>query len=107
MTITEYKTRYGDLNPVENVLHRCAICDQLIQLDSDLLNHHLRREDHKMSTRDYKEQYMVDTRAKDFARDYEERKEVYNNGPSTAASEGWKEKKKRLHEENDQSDIDD
>ena len=106
MSITEYKTRYGDLNPVENVLHRCAICEQLIQLDSDLLNHHLRREDHQISTRDYKEQYMVDTREKDFARDYEERKEAPNNGPSIAAG-GWKEKRKRLHEEDeDQSNSD-
>ena len=105
MSITEYKTRYGDLNPVENVLHRCAICEQLIQLDSDLLNHHLRREDHQISTRDYKEQYMVDTREKDFARDYEERKEVYNNGPSTAEG-GWKEKRKRHHEEEEEEEGD-
>ena len=105
MSITEYKTRFGDLSPVENVLHRCAICDQLIQLDSDLLSHHLRREDHKMSTKDYKEQYMVDTRPKDFAKDFEERKEVHNNGSSNTG-EGWKEMRRRFHEEDDDTYFD-
>ena len=97
MNITEYKTRYGDLTAVENVLHRCAICGQLLQLDSDLLSHHLRREDHMISTKDYKEQYMVDTRAKDFAKEFEEgRESSFRN-----KSEGAKQAKKMLIEDTD------
>jgi len=64
LPITQYKAQFGEVSPVERVLHRCGLCRQLLLLDSDAVATHLRSSGHtEISHRRYNERFMVDTRA--------------------------------------------
>ena len=63
LTITEYKQRFGaQLEMVEKVLHECALCQELIILDSDHIAVHLKKPGHSITHKDYNQFYMADTR---------------------------------------------
>ena len=38
LTITEYKKQFGQLAPVQVVMHKCGICSELVLLDSDQIS---------------------------------------------------------------------
>ena len=64
ITITEYKARFGNPDPVEPVYHRCGVCGQLIFLDSDAVAVHLKSGGHpRITHKEYNDQYMVDSRS--------------------------------------------
>ena len=62
--ITEYKARFGELEPIEPVFHRCGICEKKIFLDNDAVAVHLKSLGHpRITHKDYNEAFMVDTRS--------------------------------------------
>ena len=64
ISITEYKARFGELEPIEPVFHRCGICEKKIFLDNDAVAVHLKSLGHpRITHKDYNEAFMVDTRS--------------------------------------------
>ena len=64
VSITEYKARFGELEPIEPVFHRCGICEKKIFLDNDAVAVHLKSLGHpRITHKDYNEAFMVDTRS--------------------------------------------
>ena len=65
MTISEYKELFGEkLEYEEKVLHKCALCGEIILLDNDYVATHVRK--HRGIThKQYNQFYMVDSRQKE------------------------------------------
>ena len=63
LTITDYKEKFGaELEPVEEVLHCCELCEEHVILDSDHIAVHLKKPGHSITHKNYNETYMADTR---------------------------------------------
>ena len=64
VTITQYKEMFGqELQLVEEVLHRCELCEEHVLLDSDHIAMHLKKPGHNITHKNYNATYMVGTRA--------------------------------------------
>ena len=59
MTIATYRERFGQLadHMVEEVYHKCRMCDKTLLLDADLIYHHART--HGLSFKEYTSKYMT------------------------------------------------
>ena len=61
MTITEYKEKYGELDIINPVYHKCAICSAVMILDSDNIASHLRKRNlHNTTFGAYNQKFLVD-----------------------------------------------
>ena len=61
MKITEYKEKYGELDIIKPVYHKCAICSAVMILDSDNIASHLRKKSlHNTTFGAYNQQFLVD-----------------------------------------------
>ena len=63
MTITEYKKEYNQhhYDLVELIMHKCAICEEYVLLDSDYIAHHLKSKfpiPHDITHGNYNAQHM-------------------------------------------------
>ena len=86
ITITDYKVRYGPLidHVVEEVFHRCGICNKAMLLDGDYLKPHA--QSHKMSLKEYSSQYLVLKDFKEVWKCYPKKKKTSINVTRTAQS---------------------
>ena len=59
MTIATYRERFGQLadHMVEEVYHKCRMCDKTLLLDADLIYHHART--HGLSFKEYTSKYLT------------------------------------------------
>ena len=59
MTIATYRERFGQLadHIVEEVYHKCRMCDKTLLLDADLIYHHART--HGLSFKEYTSKYLT------------------------------------------------
>ena len=62
LTITEYKEKFGQLEPIESVFHQCGICSVLIMFDSDHIASHLKSPGHNITHKEYNSNYLTDSR---------------------------------------------
>ena len=61
IAITDYRKMFlGEPQLLERILHRCAICGNLLLLDTDSIKSHLRC--HNMKLKQYSQNYMVNTK---------------------------------------------
>jgi len=60
LSISDYKARHGNHRErvIARVLHRCGLCGEDVQLDSDDIAHHLKRS-HDISHKDYNSRFMT------------------------------------------------
>ena len=59
LSISDYKARHGNHRErvIARVLHRCGLCGEDVQLDSDDIAHHLKRS-HDISHKDYNSRWV-------------------------------------------------